>query len=205
MIILYFIRHGQTIWNESGRYQGSTEVPLSNLGIAQAKCAAKWFEKIALDGIISSNLGRAVKTAEEIAKIKNLKVETIAGLQELHFGDWEGKTFDEIEHQWPGMINEMYHNPESLRLPRGESFVELQQRALRAVNEIINRGDNKTYAIISHGAAIRAVICGLLKIPLGTAWNFSLYNTGITCMTHYMEDRTILNFHNLTEHLEKQF
>ena len=97
----------------------------------------------------------------------------------------------------------MYHHPELLQLPHGESFADLQRRTVQAVEEIIDRGDNKTYVIISHGAAIRTIICGLLDIPLKTAWNFSLYNAGITCMTHYMGDRTILTFHNFTDHLIK--
>ena len=60
MITLYFVRHGQTVWNESGRYQGSTEVALSALGKEQAKLTAHWFEEIFLNGIISSSLGRAM-------------------------------------------------------------------------------------------------------------------------------------------------
>lgn len=203
MITLYFVRHGQTVWNESGRYQGSTEVALSALGKEQAKLTAHWFEGISLNGIISSSLERAMETAKEIAKLKSMNVEVIDALQELHFGDWEGKTFEEIEHCWPGMIEEMYHHPELLQLPHGESFADLQRRTIQAVEEIIDRGDNKTYVIVSHGAAIRAIICGLLDIPLKTAWNFSLYNAGITCMTHYTGDRTILTFHNFTDHLSE--
>lgn len=52
-----------------------------------------------------------METAKEIAKLKSMNVEVIDALQELHFGDWEGKTFEEIEHCWPGMIEEMYHHP----------------------------------------------------------------------------------------------
>lgn len=63
-----------------------------------------------------------METAKEIAKLKNMNVEVVDALQELHFGDWEGKTFEEIEHYWPGMIEEMYHHPELLQLPHGESL-----------------------------------------------------------------------------------
>ena len=94
MITLYFVRHGQTVWNESGRYQGSTEVALSALGKEQAKLTAHWFEGIFLNGIISSSLGRAMETAKEIANLKSMNVEVVDAFQELHFGDWEGKTFE---------------------------------------------------------------------------------------------------------------
>ena len=66
MITFYFIRHGQTIWNKSGRYQGTTDVPLSELGYEQSKKTAERLKNIHLDGIISSTLDRAFQTAKSI-------------------------------------------------------------------------------------------------------------------------------------------
>lgn len=201
MITFYFIRHGETTWNKSGRYQGTTDVPLSGLGHLQADLTAKWFENIPLDGVISSSLSRASETAEKIAKPHRLDVEKTDMLQELCFGDWEGLTYDEIESKWPGMINDMYHHPELLRLPHGESFGDLQKRTMAEMANIIHRGDDKSYAVVCHGAAIRAILCGLLNIPLERSWNFSVHNASVTCMIHYPGDRTILSFHNFTGHL----
>ena len=202
MITFYFIRHGQTIWNESGRYQGTTDVTLSELGYEQAKKTAERFKDIHLDGIISSTLDRAFQTAKSINQFHQLEIEKNDLLQELHFGEWEGLTYEEIETKWPGMIDEMYHHPENLRLPHGESFTDMQNRAMKMMNDIIGRGDDKTYVIVSHGAAIRTMICGLLGISLEKSWNFSFSNAGVTCMKHYIGDRTILAFHNSTEHLK---
>ncbi len=202
MITFYFIRHGQTIWNESGRYQGTTDVPLSKLGYEQAKKTAERFKDIHLDGIISSTLDRAFQTAKSINQFHQLEIEKNDLLQELHFGEWEGLTYEEIETKWPGMIDKMYHHPENLRLPHGESFSDMQNRAMKMMNDIIGRGDDKTYVIVSHGAAIRTMICGLLGISLEKSWNFSFSNAGVTCMKHYIGDRTILAFHNSTEHLK---
>ena len=202
MITFYFIRHGQTIWNESGRYQGTTDVTLSELGYEQAKKTAERFKDIHLDGIISSTLDRAFQTAKNINQFHQLEIEKNDLLQELHFGEWEGLTYEEIETKWPGMIDEMYHHPENLRLPHGESFSDMQNRAMKMMNDIIGRGDDKTYVIVSHGAAIRTMICGLLGISLEKSWNFSFSNAGVTCMKHYIGDRTILAFHNSTEHLK---
>ena len=202
MITFYFIRHGQTIWNKSGRYQGTTDVPLSELGYEQSKKTAERLKNIHLDGIISSTLDRAFQTAKSINQYHHLQIEKSELLQELHFGDWEGLTYEEIEKKWPGMIDEMYHHPDKLKLPNGESFLDMQKRAMKIMEDIIARGDDKTYVIVSHGAAIRTIICGFLGIPLEKSWNFSFSNAGITCMNHYIGDRTILAFHNLTEHLK---
>lgn len=202
MITFYFIRHGRTLWNHSGRYQGITDVPLNDIGKKQAVLTAQRLKDISFDEIISSDLVRARETAEAIAELHGKDVRVMKAFQELSFGDWEGLTFEEIERKWPGMIAEMYHHPDTLRLPHGESFGDLQKRTMAALKDIISEGDNKTYAIISHGAAIRTILCGLLEIPLDRSWNFSLGNAGITCMTHYIGDRSILNFHNNVEHLE---
>lgn len=201
MITFYFIRHGRTTWNHSGRYQGITDVPLNDVGRQQANLVAERLKDITVDNIISSDLSRAIETAEAIAKPHNKKVQIVKDFQELNFGDWEGLTFEEIEKKWPGMIDEMYRHPATLRVSSGESFGDLQKRTMKAIENLIHEGENKTHVIISHGAAIRTMICGLLDIPLDRAWNFSVGNASITCMTHYVGDRTILNFQNSTDHL----
>ena len=142
MITLYLIRHGQTVWNSSGRYQGRTDVALSEKGIAQAEKTKERFRPVSLDGVISSPLKRAAHTAKGIAQTHGLPLETDARLEELSFGDWEGKTYDEIEKIWPGMIEAMYHDAGTMKLPHGESFAECQKRCMEAINDIIKRGDN---------------------------------------------------------------
>lgn len=104
MITLYLVRHGQTIWNSTGKYQGRTDVALSDKGISQAKKTVNRFLSVHLDGVIASPLKRAADTARGIAETHGLPLETDSRLMELSFGDWEGKTYEEIEKIWPGMI-----------------------------------------------------------------------------------------------------
>ena len=201
MITLYLVRHGQTLWNSSGRYQGRTDVALSKKGLAQAEKTASWFQDIHLDGVIASPLQRAAKTAEGIAESHHLALETDENLKELSFGDWEGKTYDEIEKIWPGMIEAMYHDAGTMKLPHGESFKECQERCMKAINGIIQRGDNKTYAIVCHGAALRTIICALIDIPLARSWNLALSNASISEVIIYPGDMNVLYMLNHTEHL----
>ena len=77
MITLYLIRHGQTVWNSSGRYQGRTDVALSEKGIAQAEKTKERFRTVSLDGVISSPLKRAAHTAKGIAQIHGLPLERV--------------------------------------------------------------------------------------------------------------------------------
>ena len=206
MITLYLIRHGETEWNTSGRYQGSTDVPLSAMGLLQAEKTKEYFRKIPLDGVISSTLQRASVTARGIAETHELPLETTPALQELCFGDWEGKSFAEIDELWPGMMDEMYHQPDHLRLPHGESFSDCQKRAMAFIDELLKRGDNKTYVVVSHGATIRTILCAMLDIPLARSWNMGLSNASITTIRHYvgeknMADLNMLSSLNQTFHL----
>ncbi len=207
MITLYLIRHGETEWNKSGRYQGSTDVALSEAGLAQAEKVKEYFRNIPLDGVISSTLSRAKVTAQGIADTHDLPLETTPALKELCFGDWEGKSFSEIDVLWPGMMDEMYHAPDEVRLPHGESFLDCQKRTMAFIKELIARGDNKSYVIVSHGAALRTIICAMMEIPLARSWNMGLSNASITIMRHYvgennMKDMNMLFTLNQTAHLQ---
>lgn len=201
MITLYLVRHGQTVWNSSGKYQGRTDVALSEKGLAQAEKTVERFRSVHLDGVIASPLMRAADTARGIAGTHGLPLETDSRLMELSFGDWEGKTYDEIEKIWPGMIEAMYHDAGTLKLPNGESFEDCQTRCMEAVNEIIQRGDSKSYAIVCHGAALRTIICALIHIPLARSWNLALSNASISQVNIYPGDMNMLYTLNDTSHL----
>ena len=201
MICFYFVRHGQTTWNQSGRYQGSTDVPLSETGLAQAGLAARWFDGRTVDGIFTSPLERARKTAEAIAERLHEEPVVMAEFQEICFGAWEGLTYDEIEARWPGAVETMYRAPDRLRIEGGESFQEVQERTMAGMKKLIAKGDDKTYIIVSHGAAIRTILCGMLGLPLHTAWHFCQGNANISCIHYYGEEQSWLYLLNSQEHL----
>jgi len=89
---IILVRHGQTLWNNIGKYQGHTDVPLSKTGIEQASKVAKRLKNDKITAIYSSDLKRAKQTAEIIALEHNLPVITNTRFREINFGVWEGKT-----------------------------------------------------------------------------------------------------------------
>lgn len=202
MISFYLIRHGQTEWNSTGKYQGATDVPLSKLGEEQAVCAAKWFDDIHLDAIFASPLSRARKTAEALASRKQIDVKLMTEFREISFGVWEGLTYEEIESRWPGEIDRMYREPETLRIEKAETFQEVEDRTMEGMRKIIALGDNKVYAIVSHGAAIRTILCGMLELPLRMSWHFCQSNANISRIDYYGEGQTWLNLLNSQAHLK---
>ncbi len=200
MIRLFFIRHGQTVWNHSGRYQGITDVPLSDFGRRQAQSLVPYFDKVEVDAVYASDLSRARDTAFPLAKSKGLDMQVISALREIDFGDWEGLTYEEITARWPGAIEHMYSHPDTLKIQNGESFADVQERSYTALRKILAERDGQTIAVISHGGTIRCLLCALLGLDLHLAWNFKQDNTNVT-EVHYYGQRNLLALLNDTHHV----
>ena len=100
------------------------------------------------------------------------------------------------------MIEAMYHDAGDLQLPHGESFEDCRKRCMEAVNDIIARGDNRTWAIVCHGAALRTIICSMIHIPLSRCWNLALSNACISAIQVYPGDMNVLYMLNSTDHLK---
>lgn len=205
MIKLYFLRHGQTEWNLVGKYQGTKDVALSEEGILQAKAAACWFDDIPIDAIYTSPLQRAYVTAEILGKRKGISPISCNYFAEICFGDWEGMTYEEIEAKWPGSIAMLYDRPDLWEIPHAERFFEVQTRVMKGIYEILASDSadiEKNIVIVSHGAAIRMMLCGLLELPIRYSWRLSQGNTGISCVHHYSAGENWLYLLNSMEHLK---
>ena len=206
MKTLYIVRHGETEWNKIGRYQGITNVPLNENGIAQAKACGNALKDVHFDRILSSDLSRALVTAETIRGNRQLEIKTDERLREINFGDWEKLLFTEIEERWPGLIDQMYRRPDIVKVPNGESFQEVQDRAWSAVSDFLNENnEDETILITCHGGTIRTILCKLLDISISHCWNFSQGNTAINRVFYNgmgESDHNILNFLNDTAHVD---
>ena len=206
MKTLYIVRHGETEWNKIGRYQGITNVPLNENGIAQAKACGNALKDIHFDRILSSDLSRALVTAETIRGNRQLEIKTDERLREINFGDWEKLLFTEIEERWPGLINQMYRRPDIVKVPNGESFQEVQDRAWSAISDFLNENnEDETILITCHGGTIRTILCKLLDISISHCWNFSQGNTAINRVFYNgmgESDHNILNLLNDTAHVD---
>lgn len=206
MKTLYIVRHGETDWNKMGKYQGITDVPLNENGLNQAKACGEALKDITFDRILSSDLSRALVTAETIRGNHTTPITVDKRLRELNFGDWEAMLFSDIEARWPGLIDEMYLRPHLVKVPNGESFKDLQDRAWAGLEEFLNKNDEEeTLLIACHGGTIRTLLCKLLDISISHCWNFSQGNTAINRifyngMGEY--DHNILNLLNDTAHVE---
>jgi broad specificity phosphatase PhoE len=145
------VRHGQSEWNASGRWQGHADIGLSEDGMRQAAAAVERLGTF--DSIWASDLQRAAMTADIIAELLGQgPVHLDARLRETDAGPWQGLTHAEIEEGWPGYLAEH-------RRPAGfEDYGHAAERALRAVHDIATSvPGGSTVLVISHGGIIRSI------------------------------------------------
>jgi len=148
MARILLVRHGQSVWNADGRWQGQADPPLSELGEEQAVAAAKAVGIV--DAIYASDLERARHTAELVAAQLGADVVVAPNLRERGAGDWEGRTRAEIDEGWPGFL-------ESGRRPDGyEPDDSVLERAFTALEAIAGAHDGDVL-VVTHGGVVRVV------------------------------------------------
>ncbi len=151
---LYLIRHGQSAGNAEGRFGGHGPTPLSKLGKEQAEKTAKMLAKEGINAIYSSDLHRAVETAEPLSKLVDLPINTSTAFRERHVGVLEGLTFDESKAAYPNdyyaLVNRNIHHV----ITNGESYRQLLRRITSKLNEVIREHTGQRIAIYSHTGAI---------------------------------------------------
>ena len=159
---LYLIRHGQSAGNAEGRFGGHGTTPLSKLGIEQAEKTAKVLAKEGINVICSSDLLRAVQTAEPLAKLLDLPIHANEAFRERHVGVLEGLTFDESKSAFPkdyyALVNRNVHHV----ITEGESYRQLLRRITAKLNEVIRSHQGERIAVYSHTGAICFLILHLL-------------------------------------------
>lgn len=165
MTTILLIRHGEN--NMVGKRLAGRlpEIHLNERGRRQAVEVARALFTAPIKAIYSSPLERAVETAEPLAKVMGLPVNIAPGLIELAYGDWQGRTLKELGRLklWKTVQNK----PSEMRFPNGESFIEVQNRAVAEIERIAAQHDEKDLiATFSHGDIIRLIVAHYLAVPL---------------------------------------
>jgi alpha-ribazole phosphatase len=192
------VRHGETDWNKNARFQGQTDVPLSETGRGQAERVAEKLADEKVFAIYSSDLSRAYETASIIAKQHGLEVKKSKALREINFGLWEGMDRQVITDEHRDLYQQWLDNPMETRTPQGENFIEVQSRALTALREIASEHPNETVIVVAHGGLIKAVICEYLD---GGFWEFPQGNTAVNILEYKNGDFRFVTLNDLS-HLD---
>ncbi|MEW5706260.1 MAG: alpha-ribazole phosphatase [Actinomycetota bacterium] len=160
---LYLIRHGETKYNKIHKFIGRTDIELSPKGILQAEALSSYLRMKPIKSIYSSDMLRARQTAEIIARPHGLKVLLRENLREIDFGDWEGKTYDEIEALDGQKVREWVSSPQDVIIPGGESWQDFKTRVIYTVNRIIDEEKDGDVVLVTHGGPIKLLISYFLR------------------------------------------
>src|SRR5438067_685184 len=104
--LVYLVRHGLTEWNLQKRFQGQLDVPLSREGLEQSRRLGQWLagQSVRFSAIYSSDLARAMQTAQAVGECLGLVPEPAIGLREIHCGEWQGLTVEDVDARYPGQL-----------------------------------------------------------------------------------------------------
>jgi probable phosphoglycerate mutase len=157
-------RHGQTSWNVDRRFQGTTDVELTETGIGQARRAARLLASLKPDAIVASDLQRAANTAAELSALTDIDVVHDEGLRETYAGVWQGLTHEEIIARY-GDEYAAWKRGEPVRRGGGELETEVADRAAPVVLSHADKlPEDGTLVVVSHGGTIRTTIGRLLGL-----------------------------------------
>ena len=197
---LFLVRHGDTELNSAERYWGRSDVKLSAAGIEQAEklCDRLAVEKI--DAVYSSDLERALVTAEIIASSHQLAVITCAELREVNFGQLEGLTFSEISQLYPEVAKLWAERSTKLKYPGGESLVKFNNRVSKFLSRLDKHAVDETILVVAHAGVLRTLVCQLLSIDPQRRWQIRLDLASLSIMETHQQG-AILSLLNDVSHL----
>ena len=204
---IYFVRHGQTIWNVEKRFQGLSDSPLTELGITQAKLLGEKLKDIKFDKFYSTSLKRAYDTANYIKGNRKQKVEIFDDFVEISMGDMEGIKQEDFKKLYPEQVknfffNQLEYDPSSFG---GESFLEVRERVIRGLNKFIELNKNyERVLIVSHGATLKTLLHYISGKDISTLSDEAIpKNTSYTIVKYENGKFEIIDFSN-TSHLEEK-
>lgn len=159
MLRIYFVRHGETVWNTLKIFQGRSNSPLTEVGVEQAKKLSQYLKDIDFKKVYSSPQDRALQTTKLLLGDKNMEITTIDEFQEINMGKVEGIPREEFEKNYPIEYhnfwnNALDYNPSAYN---GESYEEILHRVKLGLEKLIKENNNGNILVISHGVTLKAI------------------------------------------------
>ncbi|HEY1388786.1 MAG TPA: histidine phosphatase family protein [Ktedonobacterales bacterium] len=204
VVRLILARHGEAEGSREYRFNGSSDVPLTLHGVAQARLLADAVYPLAPVAVYTSPLARARATAEAIATRSNLTVEIQPDLREQAYGAWERLTADEARQRDPKRFA-AWSAGQRIAPPAGEALSAVRQRVVACVCELAERHAGETVALVAHVGPIKALLCAALGLPLSGSRRFWIdpasYSVVDWRVTADGQQRSLVRGINIVSHL----
>ena len=163
---LHLLRHGQVEGYQEKRYNGQGDVRLTDLGRQQSAAFAGRFQHHKLSAIYSSDLYRCRVAADQIALLQNIAPLYREDLRELHIGDWEGRTWEQLQQEYPELWQARLNDIVNVAPPGGESMLQMAERIRPVLKEIINAHVGGEIVLVAHGGVNRVILLDAIGASL---------------------------------------
>nr|WP_198044848.1 histidine phosphatase family protein [Lysinibacillus timonensis] len=177
---IYFVRHGETEWNNEGRLQGWLDSPLTIQGRASANMLAENLRNIKFKAVYSSPSGRAIETAKMITK-KQMGIQLDPRLQEIHLGEWQGRLISDILLEDQERYFAYTSAPKTYEPCGGETFKEVSERISAFIKECLTVHTEGSLLVVTHAVAIRCMLLSVLHSSIEQIWDIDeISGTSVT-------------------------
>ncbi|MGL5316143.1 MAG: histidine phosphatase family protein [Peptostreptococcaceae bacterium] len=197
----YIARHGQTNWNILGKTQGHGNSDLTEKGEEQARELADAMVNYPIDLIFTSDLGRAVQTAEIVGNKIGINVEKTEALREMGFGVWEGLLIDEIKKDHANTYDTWRNEPHLVDIPGGETLHIIKERVDNFIQEINEKYDNKHILLVSHSVTVRVMLLSFLNSGMENIYRIKQDNTALN-IVEFRNYGPVIQKMNDTSHIK---
>jgi broad specificity phosphatase PhoE len=180
MLELLIIRHGETAWNTADIFRGRISIGLSEKGLEQVELLSQYLSSKNIRAIYCSPLQRAMQTAEAVARPYFLNVQPLPELTDLDFGEWEGKSRQEVSLKYPDIYMQWLDRPDLAVIPGGETLADARKRSINALDWVISQNTEGVVAIVTHRVVTKVLTCAMLGLDDSHFWNIEHNTCGVT-------------------------
>jgi probable phosphoglycerate mutase len=199
---LLAIRHGETAWNVDTRIQGQLDVGLNDIGRWQARRLALALTGEPIAAIYASDLGRAYETALHVSRATGVPVSADEGLRERHFGEFQGKTFAEIEAALPDQAMRWRTRDPGFAPCGGESLLQLRERVVATAGKLAARHTGELIVLVGHGGVMDVLYRAATRLDIQAPRTWALGNAAINRLLWTPEGFTLVGWAD-TQHLDQ--
>ena len=197
------VRHGETEMNVAMQLQGHLDSPLTKKGLQQAKLLSEAIKNKKFDVFYSSDLGRAIYTANTINKYLKFNIIESENHRERAFGVMEGLYLNEAKKKYPEVHEAYITRHPTFQIPNGESLTEFSVRIITEFNKLAKTNSGKHILLVAHGGVLDCVIRKIFNLKPEETRSFTILNTSVNTIT-INDDKWILEEWGNVEHLQDE-
>jgi len=193
---IYLIRHGQVAGFDQPRYNGQSDVTLTDYGVEQYHLIRERLADARISACYTSDLSRCMTGAGIICQAFGIEPTRRRELRELNIGEWEGMTWQEIRAAWPEGWQARLDDLVNYRVPGGENLLDLEARVMPVINEVVERHKGQEVLVVGHGGVNRIVLLNAIGAPLSGLFNIEKNYGCLNIIDYYADGRATVKLLN---------